>query len=240
MAQLATFCKNCCFYNNEDKSCKTGYLDKFKSCDSKIVWEEDGPVIYRVCPSRRTTDWEHKDDPNLSDLLEKEMYISGSILVIANSLDGLSKTLDELSGVENINKFNIIIVHRGAVDGLQKLCEDKITFSNFTCVKSYLDNTDELLFDAFKRVKNGYLITLDSDKDFDPGIIGVLNSAVNHKMKQVLHVIGTDGAHQSATMCLLYKWLKGDLMIDITSKIRELTETQGLESQIFTWKELDE
>lgn len=240
MAQLATFCKNCCFYNSDDKSCQTGYLDKFQDCDSKIIWEEDGPVVFRVCPSRRGLDWEHKDDPNLSDILEKEMYISGSILLIANSLDGLSKTLDELSSIENINKFNLVIVHRGAVDGMQKLCEDKITFTDFVCVKSYLDNTDELLFDAFKRVKNGYLITLDSDKDFDSGIIDVLNSAVNHKMKKVLHVVGTDGVHQSATMCLLYKWLKGDMMSDITSKIKEITETQKLEPQIFTWKELDE
>lgn len=240
MAQLATFCKNCCFYNNDDKSCKTGYLDKFKSCDSKIVWEEDGPVVHRVCPSRRTSDWEHKDDPNLSDILEKEMHISGSILVIAGSIESLSKTLDQLSGVENIDKFNIIIVHRGSMDGLQKLCEDKITYSSFMCIKSYLEDTNELMFDAFKRVRNGYLITLDSEKDFDPSIIGTLNSAVNHKMKQVLHVVGTDGVHQSATMCLLYKWLRGDLMTDITTKISELTEDQGLKSQTFTWKELDE
>jgi hypothetical protein len=168
------------------------------------------------------------------------MYISGSILLIVNSLDGVSKTLDELSSIENINKFNLVVVHRGALDGLQKLCEDKITFTDYICVKSYLDNTDELLFDAFKRVKNGYLITLDSDKDFDPGIIDALNSAVNHKMKKVLHVVGTDGVHQSATMCLLYKWLRGDLMTDITSKIKEMTETQKLEPQIFTWKEIDE
>ena len=126
------------------------------------------------------------------------------------------------------------------MDGLQKLCEDKITYSSFMCIKSYLKDTNELMFDAFKRVRNGYLITLDSEKDFDPSIIGTLNSAVNHKMKQVLHVVGTDGVHQSATMCLLYKWLRGDLMTDITTKISELTEDQGLKSQTFTWKELDE
>ncbi|MCW4039972.1 MAG: hypothetical protein NWE83_04365 [Candidatus Bathyarchaeota archaeon] len=238
MAQLATFCKGCCFYNQEEKCCETGYLDKFKECGSKIEWTEDGPVILRVCPSRRPLDWEHKDDADIMNRLRDEMFIYGSVLVIAKSTEGLITTIDRLSETPNIHKFNIVVVYQDGLKGIGQLCQEKITFTDFVSVRSYLDEINEVVFDASRRAKNGYLITLDSEKDFDVNMLNVLNSAVNNKLKKVLHVVGTDGLHQSATMCLLYKWLKGNLMVDMASKIQEMARTQNLESQVFTWGEL--
>jgi len=55
MAELASFCENCCFL--EDKKCQHGLLDTFQERNARIEWENDFPIVYRVCPYRRTKEW---------------------------------------------------------------------------------------------------------------------------------------------------------------------------------------
>lgn len=245
MVRLGTFCNECCFYNNDSKTCYRGYLDRFKQRNAEIQWEDDGPKIDRVCPSRRTLEWQDgKDLQQCSIEVDKTLYIKGSIILLCDSLDELNSMCTKLNNIKNINNFNIIVAHDDKIElnNVAKVCSDKITNTKFSCVKNYKDNTQYILFESFRKsAKNGYVFILNANKDFDENMFDKINSIVNHELYRLLHVEGlNNGIHQQVTMSSVYKLLKGDLVYSLSDKIKEMAAAQNSDPQIMTWEQIDE
>lgn len=245
MVRLGTFCNECCFYQKDSKTCYRGYLDTFKNRNAEIQWEEDGPKIDRVCPSRRTIEW--SDGKNLiqcDKLVNEELYIKGSIILICNDINNLSKTLESLDNIDKIENFNIIVAHEDSIqlNDVAKLCNEKISNTTFSCIKNYEQDVKYILFESFRKsAKNGYVFILDCDKDFDRQMFKKINNLVNHDMYRLLHVNGVDNTiHQQVTMSGIYKWLKGDILYSISDKINEIADQQKTDPQIMTWDEINE
>lgn len=241
MVKLGTYCINCGFYDPSDKSCDVGYLDKFKKTDVDIHNNglNDSPIIDRVCPARRDPEWVDENGVDL-EKLKDEMYLFGTILIVANSLVGLRSTLNSLSTIDHISNFKFLIVHKEdiTIKDVEEECS-KITYTEYRCIQSFNDTDERMLFDSFRQSKNGYLFIIDSDKDFDHKMIDKINHAVNNNLTQVMHVEG-DGYHQSVTLSLLYKHFKGDLLVPIGQKLREISEEQSIEPKVFTWEQINE
>ena len=231
MAKLGTYCHRCGFL--EDNQCTIGYLDAFKAAGATVTQGAEGPVIDRVCVARRDQEW--IENHSLEDLHD-EMYIRGSVMILVKSLEGLKNTLEKLRQIPKIERFSIIVVNT-MDESCREFCED-IDFAEYLYIKTFLDDEGEITHDAFKRTKNGFLFILDSEENFDSQMIEKLNKAVNKDLKQVIHVKGRSGGHQSATISVLFRHVKGSLGMDISEKIEQIAKEQGVKFKVHDWGEL--
>lgn len=231
MVKLGTVCNECVFYKDK---CDLGMLEKFKERGAEIQMHDDGPRIARICPYRRTPEWS-KDLAYPSFQVYSEVYITGSIVIKARSVDGLISTIDNLNRIPKIGSFLIVVMHDDSIAISDvKRCASRIVFSEYQCVKTFLDGPDALN-EAFKRCKNGYLFILDSEKEFDIEMIDKVNFIVNEELFQLLHIEPID-ENQSVTSAIMYKYLNGDIIKPIGEKIKEM----GGESMIMTWEEVND
>jgi hypothetical protein len=242
MVKLATFCQECCFYSNE--KCATGALDKFVSMNTPVEYTDQGPIVTRVCPYRRTE--AQKSSSRSEDYLQEvmnEIHITGSIVLIAQSEQDLRTAIVKLSQVREINRFKIVVTHSTVLlaKNVLEICQELLTFTNYVCVKSLLHEPQQIIMEAFKRSKNGYLFILDASKDFDVLMIEKLNTLVNVRLIPVLHVKPVDDSyHQSATMSVIYKALNGDWGLRVSEKIEEIMQEEDVRSKVLTWEEVNE
>jgi hypothetical protein len=239
MAKLGTFCKNCCFYNKEQQNCMHGLIDIFRDRNAEIVEEEGCHVIDRVCQYRRNHEW--NEDKNLDEKLQickEEVYIQGSIIVIANDIDNLKKTIEKLDSLENIEKFNLIIIHKGIFFSDIVKIEMK---SKYVLVSMKNNDINMQIYRVLKHAQNGYLFIIDSNQHIDHNIIDKVNNMVNKKLYRLLHVspIG-ENLHQSVSMTSIYKWLKSDLEYTFAEKLKTISEEENTDPQVFTWKDINE
>lgn len=244
MAKLGTFCSECCFYDNEKKDCVIDCHSSFKARNAEFVWEEDGPKIDRVCPYRRTKEWEV--DKSLSEratLVREEVYIKGTIILQVGSIEDLDKTLEILSKVPKIDNFKILISHTFSTKSsdVKRVCEGKLDFAKYCCISHVEDSTEMQTYRSLKEVQNGYVFVLDCSKDFDASCIEKLNHFIYKKLFRVLHVEGLDGTtHQSVTLASVYKWLKGDTQCQMGQKLKEVADFEEGDSLVVNWKEIHE
>lgn len=244
MASIGTYCGDCCFYNNIEKKCQHNILDVFKSDGSQILWNESGPSIDRVCQYKRLNEWADKN--NTKDINEKielcrnEIYLRGTIVLLTEDINTLTDTINKLARIENIKNFKIIIIYKNIkyID-LLTICSNNIQ-SEYKIIKNINDDEKYQIYKSLSFAKNGYLFIIDCEKEFDEKFIDKVNYVLNIKMIRLLHVIGSDGIHQSASMLHLYKWLKGDLECNFGNKLKDIAEQENSNSQILTWKEIDE
>lgn len=250
MVKLATFCKECCFYlpdRKDDSSCFRGYIKKFRDAGAEITISEDedsAHIIHRVCPSRRVEQW--LDGRSLAEAnkqLNSEIYIFGSITIIVNDIESFKTTLLKLKDVKNINRFKLVIAHGSEIQSaeIKPICQDLIDFTEYTCIKAFVFEPELIINEAFKRAKNGYILILRSDKDFDINIIDKIDNIVNRRLEKLLHIEPIDDSyHQSASMAIVYKAFKGDIGFSIGEKIRHLETEQGTDKMTMTWEEVNE
>lgn len=248
MVKLATFCQECSFYSCGSGKCQTGALEKFIQIGTQVEYTSDEnryPVIPRICPYRRT-DLQHEEfdgEDYLAHVVTNEVYIAGSIVLIAENLDDLQRTIDRLSQVKRIDRFKIVVAHPSSLmaKDVMQVCNDCLTFTEYTCVKSWLAEPQQIILEAFKRSKNGYMFILDASKDFDVLMIDKLNKLVNIELMPVLHVKPVDDSyHQSVTMSVIYRTLNGDCGLRVSEKIEEIMQEENVSSKILTWEQIDE
>lgn len=244
MASIGTYCGDCCFYNNLEKTCKQNILDIFKNDGSEILWNESGPSVDRVCQYKRLDEWADKNELKTIDekiqLCKNEIYLRGTIVLLAEDIDSLRTTVDKLATVENIKNFKILIIYRNIkyVDILTT-CGSNLK-SEYKIINNINNDKPYQIYKALEFAKNGYLFIIDCQKEFDEKCIDKINYAVNIKMLRLLHVIGTDDMHQSVSMLHLYKWLKGDLECNFADKLKDIAQQEDSNAQTLTWKEIDE
>jgi hypothetical protein len=216
-------------------------LDTFRERGSEIILEDNNPVIDRVCPYRRTKDWQV--DQSITEKMEicnNEVYIMGTIIVIANDIKNLSQALDRLNSFSNINRFKIIIIYNKIkYRELKDLCDEKIK-NDYKCLL-YFNELNLQIYRSLEFAKNGFLFIVDSNKEIRDDLIDKVNNLVNKKLFRVLHISNKGDLHESVNMIHIYKYIKGDLGIPIYDKLLDIEkEEQAVNSQVFDWKEVDE
>lgn len=244
MAKLGTFCKNCTFYDNKNKSCYLRYVEQFESEGANVQWSDQGPVIDRVCPARRGLDW--CVDLTLSEKEQKlkdELNIFGTIILLAEDLDSLENSLQTLKTINNIEKFKIVICHKDEITSadIKSKCE-VIDFAEYRCVKCFISNDIQMYDEAFKRAKNGFTFFLKSSEEIDPLIIDKMNYAINYQLKRILLVepYREEDIHGMVVMSIVHQWLKGNLQANIADKIEAISEEQNIQAPITSWEKLNE
>jgi|SRR6056300_589805 len=238
MAELASFCENCCFL--EDKKCQHGLLDTFQERNARIEWENDFPIVYRVCPYRRTKEWNiEKTDEEKQQLCRDEIYIMGTITIIANDKDKLSEALDKICKSKNIERFKIIVIYNKIpFVEVDKICKKTIK-SDYKCIL-FFEELNLQIYRSLEYSRNGFLFIIDSNKEFREDIIDRIDNFVNKKLFRVLHVSNSGEIHESVNMMHIYKYIKGDLSYSMHHKLKDIEQEENPnESQIFSWEEVD-
>lgn len=238
MAKLATFCKDCCFFKNNE--CLHGLLDVFKDRGANIILEEDSPVIDRVCQYRKTLDWNvDKNDAEKISIRNDEVYIKGTIIVIANDIEKLKLSINKLNDFHKIKNFKIIVIYNKIKSKeLLNICSDLKT--EYKCML-YFNDLNLQIYRSLEFAKNGFLFIIDSNQQIQDDLIDKVNYVINKKLFRVLHISNDGNLHESVNMIHMYKYIKGDLDIPIRDKLLDIEEEEKpAYSQVFSWKEIDE
>lgn len=235
MVKLGTKCNDCCFFY-ENTKCKHDLIEKFIDAGAEIFSDNDGISIDRICQYKRPNDWNiDKSDDEKLKICQNEVYITGNIVVLAESKEDLAK----IKELKNASNFKHIVLYRNIKSkDLLDICGNN--FAEYKCILMAEDNLELQVYSAIKYAKNGLFIIIDCKKPFDKNLIDKLNNVINKKMFRLLHVCGTDGLHQSVNVSHLYKYIKGDLQFSMKYKIEEIAKEENSDPQIFTWKEINE
>lgn len=238
MAGIMTKCNGCCFFNSEDGSCKQKLHDVFREANAKVETIDGVCLIDRICQYRREDDWE--SDLSLEDKIktcQDEVFISGTIILIADSLDSLSNAIDKL--VEQKDQFKFIILYKNIkYNDLLEICGN--SFEQYKLINYLTDDIAYHVHQSLKHARNGYMFILDCNKNIDGSIIDKINHVVNIQLMRLLHVPGSDGLHESVSMIHIYRWLKGDLGVSFEAKLLDISLQEESDPQILTWKEVNE
>ena len=148
----------------------------------------------------------------------------------------------------NHEKFKKIIVHQENTQRSEILDITKKYFQDSTVMQIFSENVSEQGIDlraiadeSFKRAKNGYMIFINAEKDFEEDMLIDLNIVINQDMKRLLYIPPTDGEiHKMVCMAPLYKLLRGNKMEDIETKIRHMAETAKCDDGIMLWTDIYE
>lgn len=239
MVRIGTTCKDCCFFKDNTK-CLHNLFDVFLDRGAEITSDETGVTIDRVCRYQRLIDWEK--DKTIEERLEiskEEIYICGSIILLADTSDQLENAISKLK-LKKPENFNFVIIHKAIkMSELLGVCGNNIK-SDYKLMYYPDIDAEYQIYKALDHARNGYLFILDCSKDFDENIIDKVDNLVNKKLFRVLHIEGLDGIHQSVSMVHLYKYIKGDIQCSIKEKINSIAEEENSNPQVFNWKEVDE
>jgi len=241
MAKLGTFCNECCFYNPDKKDCSHGLIDMFTQREATIEWNNDGPVIDRVCRYRRTRDW--NEGLSLEEkikLSEEEVFLSGSIILLVENIDNLKEIFSKLKDAAK-NRFKFIISHQCKLGPLLEITKELDIHASF--VRSLDEDVSDKkrVFDCLKHLKNGYIFIFNCSKEIDYAVFEKVHNFTNRLMHRVLHIEAIDQKlHQSVSMAHIYKWLNGDMMESFSNKLKNIASEESSDPQIFNWKEINE
>ena len=232
-ASIGTYCHNCCNFEPPD-NCKLDLLTMFKKRSAKIFESvtEDGKKqfgIDRVCPYFNI------------DELSSDIKLKGTILLIADDVKQLEQTVDKLETMGVENNFNLLVMYKKMkMADLLRVCGN--TKFDYKCSLCTVNDISYAVYkSACKYGKNGYLVILECDKDFDTDIINKVNYMIYHKMFRVMHVSNPNILHESVSMLHIYKYIKGDLGEEsFSKKLDTIAEEEQTESQNFTWEFVNE
>jgi len=247
MIKLGTKCNECALFDGAD--CKIYVLDAFKEAGATVEIINDETVIDRVCPYKRDEEWVFENKEDLVNKLFYEVFISGTIVVICkNDTSSLDTTLSKIKRMPNNEKFKKIIVHLDNIKRSEILEVTSKYFEDSTVMQVFSGNISEngidlraIADESFKRAKNGYMVFINSEKDFEEDMLDKLNIVINQDMKRLLYVPPIDNeVHKMVCMSPLYKFLRGNKMEEIETKIRHMAETAKCDDGIMSWEKIYE
>lgn len=244
--QIGTDCKECIFFK-DPKGCKLGKISKYEKLGAEFEQRDGQFLVNRVCLFRRTQEWQ--EDRSIEECMEittKEVRICGSIVVYASDMKELDKCLSKLAKSKHIENFKIIIAHhsklivRTVFDYIQS--QDHFEEVIAVSVNEAEFHTGEIHFldEALKRSKNGFIITLDSSKDFDEHMLDKINYFVYDQMEKLLYIPPTEEVNGSVVMAVIYKFLKGNKFWSFEEKMNAIAKHQDVGSQITSWDKINE
>lgn len=246
--KIGTDCMECCFFHSDNKTCHIGRLDKFVEQGAEVQDVDGKYLVERICLFRRTDAWKKSErrrrnlDQAASDV-SKEVQICGTIVVYADNLDSLDECFQSLRHAKYIENFNIVVAHYDdlKIQHVFNYIQKQEYLENVMAIK--INESEEgtnFLDEAIKRAKNGFVVTIDSDKRVDQTILEKLQKYVYDEMRRLIYVPPTDGVHECVIFGVIYKYLKGNRFWTFDEKIKELSKEQGLDDQITTWEKINE
>lgn len=241
MVKLGSSCKNCCFYDEDLKDCLHGLLDVFKERGAEIEYVEEVPLMDRICQYKRPNDWHaEKTIDERVEICGNEIYISGTIVLIADNKANLERAIKILNANSNIKNFKFIVIYKHIqYKDILDVCGNNIG-SDYKYVLTNTDDINFQIYQSLKHAKNGFLFIIDCSKEFDHLVLDKVNNMLNKKLFRILHIPGTDGVHQSVSMIHIYKWLKGDLQCSFSEKLKDISNQENSDAQILNWEQVNE
>jgi metal-responsive CopG/Arc/MetJ family transcriptional regulator len=229
MVKLGTSCQECRHFTNKDKSCDLNLYQVFEDRNAEIKYLADDVTIDRICPHKNT-------DP----LNDKDVYIFGTIILIANNRQDLESTIKKINAEEKVDKFKIIVLYTGIpYHEMLDSCINNIK-SPYKLIKMTTDDIPYQVYRSLKYAKNGMLFILECGKEIEENLIDKVDNIINKKLYRILHIHHNDELHQSVSMVHLYKWIKGHLGETMRFKLDDIANQENSEAQIYTWKEVNE
>lgn len=229
MVKLGTSCQECRHFTNKDKSCDLNLYQIFEDRNAEIKYLDDDVTIDRICPHKNT-------DP----LNDKDVYIFGTIILIANNRQDLESTIKKINAEEKVDKFKIIVLYTGIpYHEMLDSCINNIK-SSYKLIKMTTDDIPYQVYRSLKYAKNGMLFILECGKEIEENLIDKVDNIINKKLYRILHIHHNDELHQSVSMVHLYKWIKGHLGETMRFKLDDIANQENSEAQIYTWKEVNE
>lgn len=241
MAGFITKCKNCCFYNSDNHTCKNNLHQIFRDRKAVFTTEDESTVIDRICPYRRNAYWEvEKSDNEKIKIINDEIYISGTIVLITSNESDLKSTLDKLNENKHIDRFNYIIIYNNIKSSnILHICNTNIK-TKYRLILKINDDISLQVFNSLKYSKNGFLFIIECNKPVQDNLIDKVDNLINRKLFRILHINATDGVHEAVSMLHIYKYLKGDLDIPFSEKLIDISKQENSDPQVFNWKEVNE
>lgn len=241
MAKLGTDCNGCCFFDEDKKDCKNNLLSIFKDRGASIIKTSNAPHFDRICQYRRNSDWNvDKPEQEKMKIIQDEIYVKGTIILIAQHKDELVSTINKLNINTNISNFKFVILFKDmSYSEVYNICSSSLK-SKYQLITMVDNDINYQIYKSLKFAKHGFLLILECNKDFDGQAIDKLNNFVNKKMFRTLYIRGINGIHQSVAMAHLYKFLKGDNVLDYEQKLLEISKEENSDPQIFNWEDVNE
>jgi hypothetical protein len=225
MNDMGMTCKGCSFEKGE--TCSIGILENIKE-ESSVCNLVDGHYQFnRICPHR-----------NGENLTEEQSFQKASLpisfIVLDDDLEKTNGILETIkSATQGERAYNICIVTFENFKDLRDLADK---YLNYYVIKSFSEDRESKIRDAFLKMTNGYSMIIDSEEGFDVSSINNLNLFVNKKMKRVGLI--SDSPYTVNNM--LFKYLKGNKIVSYEEKLNTLSEEQEVTKMVYTWKELNE
>ena len=225
MKSFGMSCNGCSFENGTD--CSIGILDNIK-LESNICQIVDGHYQFdRICP--------HKNSENLTkeQSLEKNK-LPISFIILDNDLEKTEGIINNvLSFTKGEKVYSICVV---TLDNFQKLKVFSDKYHNFYVLRSFSENREEQIRDAFLKVKNGYSIILGTDENVEQKHLESINCFVNEKMKRLGLILDSPMVINNS----LFKYLKGDKVVSYQEKLYQMCEEQKTVKMIHSWEDVNE
>lgn len=111
-----------------------------------------------------------------------------------------------------------------------------VYFASQLCMLSLIEEREKILYECFKKAKNGVFVVLDCSKELDPLFLDKINHLLNVEMLKVAHIKPIEGYHCSVTSAVIYKHIYGDLGASVEQKLME-SEAENL---ITSWEVVNE
>tara|TARA_R110000751_G_scaffold53072_1_gene115248 strand:+ start:4918 stop:5607 length:690 start_codon:yes stop_codon:yes gene_type:complete len=225
MRDFGMTCQGCSF--ETDGGCSIGILEEIRDV-SGICDLVDGHYQFdRICP--------HKTG---SPMTEKESFEKCSLPISFIVLDDdLEKTQGLIKKIQELTKgkraYSVCVV---TLDHFKDLKELADTYHNYYVLRTFSENKDDSIRDAFLKVKNGYSIIIESEEDISQSHIDKLNMLVNKKMRRVGLISDSPVTINNA----LFKYLKGNKVVSYQQKLTEMSEEQKVSKMIYIWEEVNE
>jgi hypothetical protein len=229
---IGTTCKLCTFkimQENVQVGCTLGKLEKFQANGATLsTFEEDGYIFQqfdRICLFLREK-WEGGD-------IQDEVFIKATFVVAhrGGSLQELEQTLESVASVlSGVNTPPKVVVYStiSTLPEIYKAAAKHICKENLVCTKvleeDYANAGDD---EAFKSVKNSWVIFLNSGETVLKDSLVALNHYVNYDMKKALYLTNPD-----SYPAIIYKNLGGQFALPIREKLKGYAATD--------WKEIHE
>lgn len=241
MAKIGTDCNGCCFFDESKKDCKNNLISIFKDRGADIIKTDNAPHVDRICQYRRNSDWNiDESEQEKMKIIQDEVYVRGTIVLIAQNKDELVSTIKKLNTNANISNFKFVILFKDiAYSEVSDICSSNLK-SAYQLITMINDDINYQIYKSLKFAKHGFLFMLECNKDFDREAIDKLNNFVNKKMFRTLYIRGISGIHQSVAMAHLYKFLKGDNVSSYEQKLLEISKEENSDPQVFNWEYVNE
>lgn len=243
MVKINTSCNECIFaktVNDTQIGCMHNFIERFVELGGSLS-HDDGYFILesKTCPYRRYINWMPDSYEEAVSLAKKEVVPRVTVVVLHTNEADLGATLESISQANHEEKIQVVVVYR--TRNRQHIQDIVLSKLPKATICSIVDEEANLLWEAFKSVGNGYMLTINSGFLFPKNALDIINYSVNVRQDKLLYIKPDNNGNMRTMMSIVAKFVKLDLIFDFEEKLQALLEEQNIQTQtIFSWGELED